>query len=238
MTIEQLKQKLADGELTQEQYQAELKNLLENESITQEEHDAATNYDGGDGGDGNRSNPDEGGNGGLTQEQVEKMIQSATDKIRTEKSQELKEKQKEIDELKKEKMTEEQRAEYERKQWEQEKAEKEKELQQREVALHTVDKLQEKQIPLKFKDFLAGESVEKTDENIESFGKVFQEELSKAVDERFKQQGGDPGANKKRGGSGAIDNPWKSETFNLTKQAQIMKDDPDLAKRLQAEAGK
>lgn len=31
-------------------------------------------------------------------------------------------------------------------------------------------------------------------------------------------------------------NPWKKETLNLTKQAQIMKDNPDLAKQLKAQA--
>jgi len=204
--------------------------------ITQEEHDAAVKDGGEPGGEPGGSEP--GGGNQLTQEDIQKMIQSETDKVRTEYAKSLKEKEKEIDELKKEKMTEEQRAEYERKQWEQEKAEKEKELQQREVALHTVDKLQDKKIPLKFKDFLAGEDVEKTDQNIETFEKVFQEALSEAVDERFKQQGGDPGANKKKGGGDVTDNPWKSETFNLTKQAKITNDDPELAKRLKAEAGK
>lgn len=41
---------------------------------------------------------------------------------------------------------------------------------------------------------------------------------------------------------GAIDpnepNPWKAETFNLTKQAQILKSDPTLAAKLKAAAGK
>lgn len=33
-------------------------------------------------------------------------------------------------------------------------------------------------------------------------------------------------------------NPWKAETFNLTKQAQILKSDPTLAAKLKAAAGK
>lgn len=31
-------------------------------------------------------------------------------------------------------------------------------------------------------------------------------------------------------------NPWKKDSFNLTKQAQLLKEDPELAKQLQAQA--
>ena len=33
------------------------------------------------------------------------------------------------------------------------------------------------------------------------------------------------------------DNPWKPETFNLTKQGQIMREDPDKAEKLKQQAG-
>ena len=33
------------------------------------------------------------------------------------------------------------------------------------------------------------------------------------------------------------DNPWKKESYNLTKQGQILKDDPELARRLKQQAG-
>lgn len=35
----------------------------------------------------------------------------------------------------------------------------------------------------------------------------------------------------------AQENPWKRETFNLTKQGELLRKDPDLAARLKAEAG-
>lgn len=35
----------------------------------------------------------------------------------------------------------------------------------------------------------------------------------------------------------AQENPWKKETFNLTKQGEILRNDPDSAARLKAEAG-
>ena len=45
------------------------------------------------------------------------------------------------------------------------------------------------------------------------------------------------GANGSGTGKVSGDNPWLKENFNLTKQGQIMKDDPSLAKRLSGEAG-
>lgn len=56
------------------------------------------------------------------------------------------------------------------------------------------------------------------------------------VDASGHGSGGDPtkrGANFK---GSTIKNPWKKESLNLTLQGQVLRDDPDLAKRLQAEA--
>lgn len=48
--------------------------------------------------------------------------------------------------------------------------------------------------------------------------------------------GGAPGGGK--GGGSAVPNPWKKGSdFNMTKQGEITKTDPELAKRLRAEAG-
>lgn len=45
------------------------------------------------------------------------------------------------------------------------------------------------------------------------------------------------GSQQHRGGGGGESNPWKKETFNLTKQGEIMEADPVRAKALAAEAG-
>lgn len=44
------------------------------------------------------------------------------------------------------------------------------------------------------------------------------------------------GANGGKGSSGGNDNPWAKDTFNLTKQLEIAKDDPAKAERYKAEA--
>lgn len=48
---------------------------------------------------------------------------------------------------------------------------------------------------------------------------------------------GGGGATGNDGKPGAKNNPWKQDTFNLTEQGRITRDNPDLAKKLKAEAG-
>jgi hypothetical protein len=228
MTIEALKQKLANGELTKEQFLSELKKLLEAGSISQEEHDEAAKVD--DGG----ANPGEGGNS-LSADDIKKLIQSETDKVRTEYAKKLKAEQEEKERLLKEKMSEEEKAKYEREKLENDLKEREAALNAREVALHTIDKLTASGLPLSFKDFLVGQSKEDADKNIEAFSKAWQEEIKKAVDAKFKESGEEPGK-RKGGGAGAVKNPWSKEHFNLTEQARILKEDPNLAKQLEAQA--
>lgn len=226
MGIEALKQQLADGKITKEQFTAEVKKLLDAGTITQEEHDQAIQTAGGDGGHG------QGNEGGLTMEQVQKMIQSENDKIRNEYSQKLKDAQAELDKLKTDKMSEEEKAKYEREKLENELKQRETALLEREVKLHTVDKLRELELPLEFRDILAGADVEKTDERIKSFADQWQKALQAAVDKKFKDAGDDPG---KGNGDGGTKNPWSKEHFNLTEQARIMRENPELAKQLQAQ---
>ena len=51
-----------------------------------------------------------------------------------------------------------------------------------------------------------------------------------------KSGGGGAQGDGKGGGASTTDNPWKKETLNLTKQAQITKTDPTLASQLKAAA--
>jgi hypothetical protein len=52
----------------------------------------------------------------------------------------------------------------------------------------------------------------------------------------FEGATGGAGSNTSQGTQKNV-NPWKKETFNLTKQGQIYRENPELAKRLAAEAG-
>lgn len=50
--------------------------------------------------------------------------------------------------------------------------------------------------------------------------------------------GGGGGNNQPGSGNNAKDNPWSKEGFNLTKQAEMLKNDPEKAAQLKAAAGK
>lgn len=67
-------------------------------------------------------------------------------------------------------------------------------------------------------------------------------ELPKKWEYLFEPSSGGGASGGSAGGAGssgaAGTNPWKKETFNLTEQGKILKQNPELAARLQAQAGK
>ena len=90
----------------------------------------------------------------------------------------------------------------------------------------------EKKLPLKLVDFFIADDVEKTTGNISMLETEFANAVKAAVEERFKQGGRDPQGGQGGGFSGV--NPWKSESFNLTLQGKMLKENPELAKSLMA----
>lgn len=232
MGLEALKQQLKEGKITKEQYLVAVKALLDAQTITQEEHDAAIKEEDPPGGNG-------GGSGALTPEQVQTMIdaavtkaeQSGADKVRREMAEKLKEK----DDLLRSKMTDEEKAKSDLEQAQKDLLERTNSLNQREVALHTVDALTEKLLPLSFKSFLARDSKEETDKAIVAFATEWQKALDAEVEKRFKNGGGDPPGGK--GGGKGETNPFDPKTINLTEQGRIFNEDPEKARRLAKEAG-
>jgi hypothetical protein len=233
MTIEQLRAQLAAGTITLEQFKAKAKELLAADlatgKLTQADYDAQSAAIDAEGSGG-------GGGGGLTKEDIQKMIQSETDKVRTQYTKQLKDAEEALDKIKREKMTAEELAADNLKKAQTELANKEAALLAREVALHTVDQLKAKDLPLEFRDILAGADVATTDARIAAFKTQWDSAIKAAVEQRFKENGTNPNNNK--GGAAGGENPWKSETFNLTKQGKILEENPELAKQLMAAAGK
>ena len=182
--------------------------------------------------------PTPGGGGGeptpedkpLTMEEVRKLIQSETDKVRTEYSKRLKEAQAEVERLAKEKMSEEEKAEFERQKLQKELEEKERALLERELNLLAVDLLTEAKMPLEFKEFVVGVDEETTKAKATTLKNLWNTALEQAVKERFKEKGRDP---YDTSGSGdTVKNPWSKEHFNLTEQARLLRENPELAATL------
>lgn len=64
------------------------------------------------------------------------------------------------------------------------------------------------------------------------------EGLAKSAPHLFKPSSGSNSEGSKNQGAGTGNNPWKTETHNLTKQMEITRTNPALAAKLKAEAGK
>jgi len=181
--------------------------------------------------------PTPGGGGGeptpedkpLTMDEVRKLIQSETDKVRTEYSKKLKEAQAEAERLAKEKMSEEEKAKYEQEKLQKELQEKEQALLERELNLLAVDLLTEAKMPLEFKEFVVGADEETTKARVATLKKLWTDALEKAVQERFKEKGRNP---HEPSDANSVKNPWSKEYFNLTEQARLLRENPELAATL------
>lgn len=230
-TIEQLKAELAAGTITLEVFKAQAKAVLTADlaanTIDQATHDSKLAEV--------EATTAAGGGGGMSKEEIAKMIQAEADKVRTEYSKKLKESEEALDKIKREKMSEEEKAKHDLEKAQKDIQDRESALLKREVELHAIDVITKKELPLNFREFLVGSSVEDTDKRVDTFAAAWASAIKEAVEKRFKDNGDDH--KKGGGGGGGQDNPWKSETFNLTKQGQLLKNDPELAKTLKAAAG-
>ena len=126
-------------------------------------------------------------------------------------------------------MTEEEKAEFERQKLQKELEEKERALLERELNLLAVDLLTEAKMPLEFKEFVVGVDEEATKAKVATLKKLWTDALEKAVQERFKEKGRNP---HEPSDANSVKNPWSKEYFNLTEQARLLRENPELAATL------
>jgi len=168
---------------------------------------------------------------------VSAALKKREDKLRKEMEEQIKKERKEAEELAKLSAEERQRVEEQRKEMDyqnrlKELEEKEQEFKRKQLELDTVDVLRERKLPTAFSTFVLGADAENTLENIVKFQEEWQQAIEAEVNKRLAT--GSPKAGTKQSGSY---NPWKKDSFNLTEQGRIFKENPDLAKKLQAQAG-
>jgi hypothetical protein len=92
----------------------------------------------------------------------------------------------------------------------------------------------QKGLPVELVSYFVGQDEDTTVNNLTALENIWQQHLQKAVEEKFKESGRTPNSGG-GGGSGQI-NPWKKETFNLTEQGRLLRDNPELARQLMAQA--
>ncbi len=128
----------------------------------------------------------------LTLEDVKKLIQSETDKVRTDYSGRLKEKETELDELKKEKMSAAQLAKYEAEQRDKELVDKTAKLAERELALDKASVIADLEVPKDLAPFVTGDSKETILSSAKALMDTFAKEVLKGVEKKLIDSGDPP----------------------------------------------
>ena len=131
----------------------------------------------------------------------------------------------------KEKLKDEQRkstlsAEENQKEREVELAEREERIKRLELNASKIDLFKTKGYSLDLTDFVNGNTIEEIDTNVVNLNKVIATIVEKQVVERLKNNSYTP---PKSGGTSGEKNPWAKETFNLTEQGKMLKNNPTLA---------
>lgn len=222
MDLEQLKKLLAEGKITQEVFDELSKKLKDDDDNKKDDDDKKKDDDKKDDDD------------------LERKIQSIVDRATNKLGNENKNLREQLEKLKKEKMSDDERKQYELTEKEKEIQERENELKAKENRLYAIKAIKKAGLDdgsdtsLELVDFVLGEDEQTIDARVKAFNSLVKKVVKAEIEKVFKENGGEP---PKGGKNENIENPYKKETFNLTKQMELELKDPELAKRLQAQAG-
>ena len=100
---------------------------------------------------------------------------------------------------------------------------------------NAIAKATEKGLPVDVVDHFLGEDDATTEANLGKLETVFNMAVTAEVEKRFKSNGRPP--KKDDDDPEKQPNPWKKDNFNLTKQGEVTKTNPELAAKLKAAAG-
>ena len=92
----------------------------------------------------------------------------------------------------------------------------------------------QKGLPVEIISYFVGQDEDTTVNNLTALESIWQQALEKAVEAKFKDSGRSPNPGSP-GGPGQT-NPWKKETFNLTEQGRLLRENPELARQMMAQA--
>lgn len=184
---------------------------------------------------------DDGAEGGgeeqkpLTMDVVERMIQSATDKLKEQHKRDLSKRDKVINDLTKENMSAEEKLAAQQ----QEVARREQAVAQAEVKLEATKALASEGLSVEWADRITINDAEEIPAVVKMIKDAMSADVSKQVEERLKAAGITPRSTEETKPSGATTrvNPWKRESWNLTEQMRITRSDPKLAAQLRQAAG-
>lgn len=227
MTLEKLKKLLADGVITQEEFDELAKNVKD---APAPEDDPEPKPD--------DSEPPK--NDNVDYDKLDKIIQARVDKEMAAERKKTAEYKKKLDRLQQEKLTDEELKKIELENKENEIAEREKAIADKENRLFAVKAIKEAGLDdgsdtaLSLVDFVMGADETEIKTKVKAFKELFDKAVTTEVNKRFKEAGYTP----KKGetlNNGV--NPYTKEQFNLTEQMKLESTNPELAAKLKAAAG-
>ena len=224
MTKEKLQSLLDSGAITQEEFDEMIKNIADPEPATDPEPTPDPEP---------KAEP-------IDAAYIERVVQAKVDRLMAAERKKNAELTRQLENEKKAKLSAEELKQYEIDEREKTIAAREKELQDRlnrecaQKALREAGIDDGSQTAFELVDFVMGEDEDEIKGKVKTFKELFDKLVSAEVDKRFKANGRTPKQSANLNGG---KNPYKQETFSLTEQMNLEITNPELAKKLQAEAG-
>lgn len=230
MHKKKLDELLAKGTITQAEYDAMLLSVTDDQEQPEEPTEEEPNPEE------NPPEEDSKPETHLDDEEIQRRAKSIADKSTATLTKKYNEAQKELDRIKRERMTDEQRKAEDIKAREEELAQREQELKDEKNRMYAITAIKKAGIDdgseeaLNIVDFVSGEDEAAIDGHVKAFKALIDKLVNKEVDKRFKTAGRKPLHS--NGGVSAKDNPYTKEGWNLTKQMELERTEPEKAKAL------
>lgn len=221
MSLEELKALLEGGKITQEQYDAMVKAL----GLEEGKADPPTDPPADD-----------------AEKLLEKKIQQAVDRATNKLGNDNKALREELEKLRKEKLTAAELKALEDEEKEKNLADREAAVKNAENKLYAITAIKKaglddgSETALEILELVKAGDTDSIDKNIKALKALVDKMVKAEVEKTFKSNGRQP---EKGAGGGSDDNPYMAgKTFNLTKQMELERTNPELAARYKAAAGK
>lgn len=226
MTLKKLKELLAKGAITQEEYDELAKNAKPEDKPADLEPDPK---------------PEDPDTDEDAQKKLEKMIQAAVDRATNKLGNENKQLKEQLSSERKKNLSAEELKKVELQEKEAQLADKEKEIREKENRMYAIKALKKAELDdgsedtLDLVEFVLGEDEAAIDVKVKALQKFAKRIAQNTTDEIYRKNGREPG----RGVSpDAKNNPWDKDSWNLTRQMELEINKPELAKTLKASARK
>lgn len=220
-----------------------LKELLASGAITQEEYDElAKTAKPDDDPEGSPDKPDSAAppdDDGNPDKKLEKLIQTAVDRATNRLGNENKQLKEKYEAERKKNLSAEELRQVELQEKEAELARQQAEIQTEKNRMYAIKALKKAELDdgsedtLELVEFVLGDDEEAIDANVKALEKFAKKIAKRTTDEIYRANGREPGNGNASGGR---ENPWSRDSWNLTKQMEMEINNPELAKTMKASA--